>query len=106
VTHAVVVYTIRAEFPDDTIRQQYLDWLCGGHSAKLVRAGGALGAEVTVLDDGAVESRYLFSSRGEFDAYQMGPAIELRADGARRFPPESGVSMTRSLGERVLHFPD
>jgi len=106
VTQAVVVYTIRAEFPDEAIREQYVEWLRGGHSAKVVREGGAIAGEVALLDDGAVESRYLFGSRAEFDAYQAGPAVELRADGNRRFPPGGGVRMTRSLGERVLRVPD
>jgi hypothetical protein len=102
----VVVYTVRATFADATTRQQYIDWLRDGHCLAVVREGGAMSAEVTVLDDGAVESRYLFGSRADFDAYEAGPAQHLRADGATRFGPAAGVQTTRALGARAVRVPD
>lgn len=96
---AVMVYTVRTECPDEQTRQRYVDWLTGGHAAALVHEGGALRAEVAVLDDGTVETRYLFASREAFAAYEAGAAVELRKDGAVRFPPEAGVRMSRSTGE-------
>ncbi len=92
------VYTVRSEFPDAATRARYLDWLCGGHAAALVSEGGALRAEVSELDDGAVEARYLFASREAFDAYEAGPATALRADGAAKFPPSAGIRTSRAHG--------
>ena len=96
-----MVYTVRSEFPDAATRARYLEWLCGGHAAALVSEGGALRAEVAELDDGAVEARYTFASREAFDAYEAGPAIALRADGAVRFPPSAGIRTTRIHG--IIH---
>lgn len=72
----------------------------------MVREGGALSGEVTVLDDGTVESRYLFGSRADFEAYEAGPAVMLRADSALLFGPDSGVHVTRALGTRAVRVPD
>ncbi len=104
--HSVVVYLIRAGFADSATRDRYVEWLRNGHALAVVREGGALSGEVTILEDGSVESRYLFGSREAFDAYEAGPASALRADGARLFPPESGVRLVRSLGERAVRVPD
>ena len=102
----VVVYSVRAQFPDVATRERYIEWLRDGHCQAVVRSGGALSGEVTVLQDGSVDSRYVFGSRADFDAYEAGPAIALRADSALRFPPESGIQLVRSLGVRVVRAPD
>lgn len=106
----VLVYTVHAEFADEATRERYLEWLRGGHVSAVVREGGALCGEVTVLDGGsalgAVESRYLFGSRAAFAAYEAGPGVALRADGARLFPADSGVRTTRILGIRAVRVPD
>jgi hypothetical protein len=102
----VLVYSVHAEFADEATRERYLDWLRDGHVLAVVRAGGALSGEVTVLEDGSVESRYVFGSRATFDAYEAGPGVALRADGARRFPPASGIRMGRTLGLRAVRVPD
>jgi hypothetical protein len=106
VPNSVVVYSVRAEFPDAATRERYVEWLRDGHCQAVVRAGGALSGEVTVLPDGSVDSRYVFGSQADYDAYEAGPAVAMRADGALRFPPESGVSLTRTLGVRVVRAPD
>jgi hypothetical protein len=106
VQNDVVVYSVRAEFPDAQTRERYIEWLPAGHCQAVVRQGGALSGEVTVLEDGSVDSRYVFGSQADFDAYEAGPAIPLRADSALRFPPESGVRVFRSLGVRVARAPD
>ncbi len=103
---SVVVYSIRAEFADAATRERYLDWLRGGHCAAIVKQGGALSGEVTVLEDGIVESRYVFGSRADYDAYASGSGIQLRAEGVRRFPPDSGLKLSRSLGVRAIRVPD
>jgi hypothetical protein len=106
VPDSVLVYTVHAEFPDEVTRDRYLDWLRDGHVLAVVREGGAISGEVTVLENGTVESRYLFESRAAFDAYEAGPGIALRADGARLFPPDSGVRTGRSVGLRAVRVPD
>jgi hypothetical protein len=106
VRDSVLVYSVHAEFADEATRENYLDWLRDGHALAVVREGGALSAEVTLLDSGAVESRYLFESRAAFDAYEAGPGVPLRADGARLFPADSGVRTTRILGVRAVRVPD
>jgi hypothetical protein len=102
----VLVYSVRAEFADEAVRERYLDWLRNGHCLAVVREGGALSAEVTVLEDGTVESRYLFGSRASFDAYETGPGVALRAEGASRFPGDAGIRYARSLGIRAVRVPD
>src|SRR5258705_2984688 len=106
VPNEVVVYSVRAQLPDAATRERYVEWLRGGHCQAVVRTGGALSGEVTVLEDGSVESRYVFGSRADFEAYEGGPAIALRADSALRFPPDSNVRLVRSLGVRVARAPD
>jgi hypothetical protein len=106
VPDTVVVYTVHAEFPDEGSRERYLDWLRDGHVLAVVREGGALSGEVTIGDNGAIESRYLFGSPAAFEAYEQGAGVLLRADGAKRFPPESGVRIVRSLGRRAVRVPD
>ena len=106
VRDSVLVYSVRAVFTDPATRERYLDWLRGGHCLAVIREGGALSGEVTVLEDGTVESRYVFGSRAAFDAYEAGPGVALRADSAARFPAGSGVTSTRILAVRVVRVPD
>jgi hypothetical protein len=106
VADSVLVYSVRAEFADEAIRERYLDWLRNGHCLAVVREGGALSAEVTVLENGTVESRYLFGSRASFDAYEAGPGVALRAQSASLFPPDAGIRYARSLGIRAVRVPD
>jgi len=94
-----VSYAVRVEFNDPAVRDQYAAWITGGHAAAVV-AAGALSAEVVALDDGGLEMRYRFVDRAALAAYQDGPAVALRADGARRFPAESLV-VTRWTGEVI-----
>lgn len=102
----MLVYSVRAEFADAATREQYLDWMRGGHCLAVVREGGALSGEVTVLEDGTVESRYVFGSRTSFDAYEAGPGLALRAASAARFPAGSAITFTRFLGVRAVRVPD
>jgi hypothetical protein len=96
-------YTVRARFADAATRSRFVAWLADGHLADVVRAG-AVDAEIVELaaDDasrlGDVEVRYHFADEAAFAAYERGPAQALRAEGRAHFPPESGISMTRSTG--------
>lgn len=89
-------YTVRAQFDDPGSRAEYLAWLVDGHAAAVV-AAGARSAQVLDGDDGSVEARYLFASAEEFAAYEAGPAVALRADGAARFGG-AGVRFARRTG--------
>ena len=100
-----MVYTVRAEFDDPTVREQFLTYLREGHCLAVVRQGGALSGEVTAYADGVVEARYLFGSQADFDAYVAGPAVQLRADVARHFPA-GGLRITRLTGIRTARVPD
>ena len=104
--NSVVVYTVRAEFDDDALSERYLTYLRDGHCLAVVRQGGALSAEVTAYADGVVEARYLFGSQADFDAYEAGPALELRAETVRRFPAGAGMRTTRLMGIRAARVPD
>ena len=104
--NSVVVYTVRADFDDDALRERYLAYLRDGHCLAVVRQGGALSAEVTAYADGVVEARYLFGSQADFDAYEAGPAQQLRSDSARHFPAGAGMRTTRLMGIRAARVPD
>ena len=104
--NSVVVYTVRTEFDDDATRERFLTFLREGYCLAVVRQGGALSAEVTAYADGVVEARYLFGSQADFDAYEAGPAVHLRADTARLFPPGAGTRITRLMGIRAARVPD
>jgi hypothetical protein len=106
VPNSVIVYSVRAEFTEPTTRERYVQWLRDGHCLAMVRDGGALSAEVTALDDGAVEARYLFASRADFDGYEAGPAGPLWAERDRHFPPASGIRTVCTVGERAVRIPD
>ena len=104
--NSVVVYSVRTTFGDTATRDRYVEWLRNGHCLAMVREGGAMSGEVSVWEDGTVEARYLFGTRGDFEAYVDGPAEALRADTALLFPPESGIQVERRLGTRAVRVPD
>ncbi|CAM9107746.1 unnamed protein product, partial [Ectocarpus fasciculatus] len=94
-------YTVTATLLSDNA-PEYEAWLRGGH-IQAVLSSGTVSAEMIRLDrdDGkaAVQASYLFPSRTAFDAYCAGPALELRADGLKRFADTGKVlEWTRSTG--------
>jgi len=100
-----VVYVVRAEHPLEASASEYVAWLVGdprsgecGHAGEVV-AAGALRAEVLVVEDAprTVECRYTFANLSAFRRYESDHAPRLRADGLRRFGPESGVRFGRSV---------
>lgn len=100
-----VLYTVRADCPDEATAERYAAWLLGGHAAAVV-AGGARSATVVRLDaaDGAgprrvVEVRYAFEARGALERYLREFAPALRAEGLALFGPQTGVRLERSVGE-------
>jgi len=94
----MLVYTVTVTFPDVGLRDEFIEWLEGGHIAEVVEAGAESG-EVIVVDgdDLVVQAVYRFASRDAFGAYVAGPAIALRASGSQRFA-ERGAVFVRSTG--------
>ena len=101
-------YVVRAELPDSACVERYVAWLLGGHLAAVVEAGAASG-EVVRFDGEplVVEAHYRFASRDAFAAYEAGPAVALRGEGARWFGenglvPGETVKLARRTGV-VVH---
>ena len=78
-------YVVTAILLNQELATEYASWIQGGHMQDVVNLGGATSAEMVVLDssDGRVhvQSSYLFPSRAAYDAYQVGAAVALRAEG-------------------------
>ena len=96
-----IAYTVYATLPDQGAAAEYVAWLLAGHTDAVI-AGGAASAQVIRIVDPAtpvqVETRYLFSTRADFDRYVRETAPGLRAEGLARFGPASGVSFRRTVG--------
>jgi hypothetical protein len=96
-------YTVIVRFKNDdsdAISQRWIEWMTGKHLAD-VCAAGAERASLVRLDDCILptfEARYLFASRSALDDYIANRAPELRAEGLRLFPMESGVEYQRTMG--------
>lgn len=101
---AAVLYTVRATCKDLHQCGRYLSWLAPSH-VEAVKEAGASGVRIMLYRGEQpgelpyVETQYSFPSRKAFDAYVRDHAPALRADGAKHFPPESGVVFERRLGE-------
>lgn len=97
-------YTVRCiiENGGTDLADAWLDWMYGEHLGQVL-ASGARSAEIVRLDGPVTtfEARYVFASRQEFQHYERDHAPRLRADGLRRFPPESGIRFERTTGEIV-----
>ncbi|MCW5775324.1 MAG: DUF4286 family protein [Phycisphaeraceae bacterium] len=101
---SAIVYTVTATLPDRPTAERYLEWLKDGHVDAVVAAGAHSAMIVRVTDPPEpirVETRYIFPTRRAFEEYLADHAPALRADGAERFGPETGVRFTRSVGEAV-----
>ena len=96
-------YTIQVVFDDDTVAQEWLEWLREGHAADLI-AGGAERVEVLQIDgaETTLEARYDFSSREAFERYERESAPILREESLQRFPPSRGAIYRRSTGVVVF----
>lgn len=99
-----VVYTVTAILPDEALREAYIAWLKGGHVEAVIDAGADSALIVRVeepADPIVVRTRYFFMSRGILDRYLADHAPGLRAEGLRRFGPETGVRFSREIGRAV-----
>jgi hypothetical protein len=105
-----LLYTVRVSCNDLQQRGRFLSWLVPSH-VEAVKAAGAKAVRVNLYEADpvaspgspasrpAVENEYVFPSRKAFEVYLRDHAPALRADGLKHFPPESGVTFERKLGE-------
>ena len=105
-----ILYTVRTTCPNVQVRGRYLAWLVPDH-VLAVKAAGATDVRVVLPEvapggEAPVEVQYVFASRRALDDYLRDAAPALRADGARRFPPESGVVSTRQVAEIAAELND
>jgi quinol monooxygenase YgiN len=82
------------------IRAAYVTWL-RPHIAEILKLDGVLGAELYAdsESDCALTVCYRWRDRAAIDAYLAGQAVELRADGVRRFGGK--FSVKRRILERL-----
>ena len=100
---AVITYTVYIECVNQSLADEFLQWLEHDHVRDVVQAG-ALRGEVCVLDHDPprIACRYEFASREAFHAYEVGPAIELRKEGVERFGSRHGLVMRRELYTKTI----
>jgi hypothetical protein len=76
-----LIYTVRIDFDDAVLRDEFGLWLRDRHIADVL-AAGAQSAKLHVhASELAIEIRYTFNSRAEFETYERDHAPRLRADG-------------------------
>jgi len=103
-----IAYTVICAITDKQKAAAWLKWLQDGHIQDVI-AGGATQATIVQIDNTdnkddtktTYEVRYTFSDRATYDAYICDHAPRLRDDGLKRFPPESGFSYNRTVGEII-----
>lgn len=99
-----IAYTVTATLPNEASRTAYIEWLENGHVDAVLEAG-ADAAMIVSVDEPAqpirVQTRYVFATRETLEHYLAHHAPALRADGLRRFGPETGVTFSREIG-RVI----
>lgn len=93
------VYVVTATFTKPALRDSYISWLRGGHTAAVLAAGAAT-AEIILPDANPprVQTRYVFPSREAFLQYESWHAPALRAEGLRLFGPVTGTTFSRETG--------
>ena len=97
--NAMVVYTVRCEFTDESVLSRWCEWLEQTHLQEVLDAG-ADRAELVRLDGETVcEARYTFVDQAAFDAYQQKHGPRLRDDGLARFPLSLGLQYSRWTGQ-------
>jgi hypothetical protein len=98
-----ICYMVTATLPSAALADEYVAWLAGGHVDDVVRAGALTGSIVRLdVEPGSparVMAQYTFASRAALEEYVRERAPALRADGLKRFGPETGVKFERGVGE-------
>ena len=108
---STIAYTVIAETESEASIRAYVDLLTRGHIRDVIQCGAISGTVVRIdRADGApfaAEARYLFGSREDFQQYETGPAMALRAEGIALFGPQSEHPMRfrRTLGGVVATLP-
>ncbi len=94
-------YTVKSETDDEATLAAWSAWLQATHLREVIDAG-ATKVELVRLDSKHLECRYQFESREAFNRYESEHAPRLRADALARFPPGSGLTMSRTTGDIVF----
>ena len=94
-------YTVRSEAETEETLRAWSAWLQATHLPEVVSAG-ALKVELVHFDGKHLECRYQFESREAFARYERDHAPTLRADALAKFPPSSGLTMSRTTGDIVF----
>lgn len=76
-----MIYTVRIDFDDATLRDDFARWLRERHIGDVLSAGADDAMLTMVKDAVAIEMRYTFASREAFATYERDHAPRLRADG-------------------------
>ena len=95
-----ISYSVVATLPDEKTRSEYVEWLQSGHVDAVVRAGAHTGVILRVEEPASppqVETRYVFTTREDYERYIRDAAQALRAEGLRQFPPERGIRFERRV---------
>jgi hypothetical protein len=101
-----VYYAVTATLPDEATADEYVAWLEDGHVDAVIKGGAHSGMIVRLAPDPPgsrpqVMTQYIFPTRPVFDRYVAVHAPKLREEGASKFGPDRGVSMSRRVGEVV-----
>ena len=102
-TPVPIAYTVTAALPDEQTARRFVDWLAGGHVQAVIE-GGADAADIVEVapSEGqkgrTVEVRYRFPTQQALERYDRELAPALRAEGREKFGPDTGVTMSRSVG--------
>ena len=94
-------YEVAASFTDPATAESWQRWMLEEHMAEVLNCG-ASATRLVRLDESRLTfvAQYEFPSRHALDDYLVRHAPRLRAEGAKRFPPDC-VTYTRRTGEIV-----
>lgn len=101
-------YTVRCEFParSRSVAEDWIAWLVDEHIDDVLDAGAEQATLVQVTETPLVmEIRYRFRDEAACTAYLAEHAPRLRQEGLTRFPAETGLIYSRSMGPVIAeHF--
>lgn len=103
----MLLYTVRCEFDcEESIVKEWMCWLEQGHISDVIKGGATQACIVKIDAERPVyEVRYQFPDRQSFEIYERDCAPALREEGLKKFPPETGIRYSRTVGESIFHLP-
>lgn len=94
-------YTVKSEADREETLAAWSAWLQATHLPDVL-AARARKVELVQFDAKHFECRYQFESREAFARYERDHAPMLRAEALAKFPPSSGLTMSRRSGDIVF----